>query len=105
MKARRIVAEFDEVIHAPVRLRIVGLLRRMAEVEFAVVRDALGVSDATLSKNVRQLVQAGYVVVRKDSSPNRIDARRLTWLGLTEDGRRALEGHLAALVDIASGEG
>lgn len=94
---------FNEVIHSPVRLRICGVLRRGAELEFAVLRDTLGLSDANLSKNLRVLGDAGFVTVRKESSPDRSDARRLTWVTLTPDGRRAVEAHLAALAQIADG--
>ena len=94
---------FDDVIHSPVRLRICGLLRRVSEVEFSVLRETLGVSDAHLSKNVKTLADSGYVTVRKESSPSRADARRLTWITLTAAGRTAVEGHLAALATIADG--
>lgn len=94
---------FNEVIHAPVRLRICGILRHGAELEFSVLRDTLGLTDTNLSKNLRALTEAGFVSVRKVSSPARADARRLTWVTLTPDGRRAVEGHLAALARIAEG--
>ncbi|GAA3007794.1 transcriptional regulator [Streptosporangium longisporum] len=94
---------FNEVIHSPVRLRVCGLLRRMSELEFAVIRDTLGLNDANLSKNLRVLAEAGFVTVRKESSPVRADARRLTWVALTAEGRSALEDHLAALARIAEG--
>ena len=95
--------EFNEVIHSPVRLRVCGVLRRGAELEFAVVRDTLGLTDAHLSKNLRVLTDAGFVAVRKERSPDRADARRLTWVTLTPEGRRAVEAHLAALDEIARG--
>lgn len=95
---------FHEVIHAPVRLRICGLLRQVDEVEFSVIRDALLLKDAHLSKNLTVLAEAGLVAVRKSSSPGRSDARRLTWVALTTDGRTAVEAHLAALRAIAEGE-
>ncbi|WP_312173249.1 transcriptional regulator [Microbacterium sp.] len=98
-----VTPRFDDVIHSPVRLRIAGLLRRITEVEFAAVRDTLDISDATLSKNIKVLVDAGYLAVRKESSPGRADARRLTWIALTPEGRRAVEGHLAELTRIAAG--
>jgi len=98
-----VVPAFDEVVHSPVRLRIGGLLRRGAELEFGVLRDTLGITDANLSKNLRVLADAGYVGVRKESSPSRTDARRLTWVTLTPAGRRAVEAHLAALAQIAEG--
>ncbi|WP_205601450.1 transcriptional regulator [Cellulomonas iranensis] len=94
---------FDELIHAPVRLRVCGLLAAAEEVEFSVVRDAVDVSDATLSKHVKVLADAGYAAVRKAPSSVRTDARLLTWLRLTPAGRRAFSAHVAALRAIAQG--
>ncbi len=96
-------ARFDEVVHAPVRLRVCGLLAAAEEVEFSVVRDAVDVSDATLSKHVKVLADAGYAAVRKAPSSVRTDARLLTWLRLTPAGRRAFSAHVAALRAIAQG--
>ncbi|QGQ18323.1 helix-turn-helix domain-containing protein [Cellulomonas sp. JZ18] len=98
-----VAPRFDEVIHAPVRLRVCGLLAAADQVEFSVVRDALGVSDATLSKHLRVLADAGFVEVRKAASSSRSDARRLTWLRLTAEGRRAFSAHVAELRAIAQG--
>ncbi|WFR73309.1 transcriptional regulator [Prescottella defluvii] len=95
-------ARFDEIIHAPMRLRVCGLLRRVDEIDFAVVRDTLDVSDATLSKHVRTLSDAGYVTTRKSASASRTDARRLTWLSLTARGRSAFDEHVRALQEIAA---
>ncbi|OFV76955.1 helix-turn-helix domain protein [Rhodococcus erythropolis] len=94
-------AQFHEVVHAPTRLRICGLLGRTEELECAVVRDALELRDANLSKNLAVLAEAGLVSVRKDASEKRFDARRLTWVALTGVGREVVEEHLAALRAIA----
>ncbi len=102
MKAQ--VPVFDEVIHSPVRLRVCGLLRKVDQLEFAVIRDTLGVTDAHLSKNLKVLSEAGYLTVNKESSPVRRDARRLTWASLTPAGQQKLEAHLAALAQIAEGD-
>ena len=94
-------ARFHEVVHAPTRLRICGLLRRAEELEFSVIRDALELRDANLSKNLAVLTDAGLVSVRKEASEKRSDARRLTWVALTGAGREVVEEHLAALRAIA----
>jgi DNA-binding MarR family transcriptional regulator len=94
-------AAFDELIHAPVRLRICGVLRRVDQIDFAVLRDALGVADASLSKHLKLLVDSGYASSRKASSAGRADRRQLTWLAFTPAGRRAFDGHMAALTEIA----
>ena len=96
-------ARFDEVIHAPLRLRICGLLRPVDHLGFAVVRDTLEVSDATLSKHVKTLVAAGHVSSRKAASAGRDDARRITWLSLTPTGQVAFDAHVLALREIAGG--
>lgn len=94
---------FNELIHAPLRLRICGLLRSVDELEFSVVRDALAIDDAKLSKHLKVLADAGLVSLRKDWSSARTDLRRLTWVTLTPTGSTALEAHLAALANIAVG--
>lgn len=94
---------FDETIHAPMRLRICGVLRRVDEIDFAVLRDTLGTSDATLSKHLRVLVDVGYVSTTKSPSPTRSDARRLTWIKQTRNGKRAFDAHMEELRRIAAG--
>lgn len=94
-------ARFDETIHASLRLRICGLLRRVDQLDFALLRDSLHVSDATLSKHVKTLADAGYLSSRKAASADRGDARRVMWLSLTKDGRTAFDAHVRALQEIA----
>lgn len=94
-------ARFDETIHAPIRLRVCGLLHQVDRLDFAVLRDTLDVSDATLSKHVKTLATAGYVTISKAASADRADARRVTWLALTPAGRSAFAAHVRALREIA----
>jgi DNA-binding MarR family transcriptional regulator len=92
---------FDDLIHAPARLRICGLLRPVNQMDFAVLRDTLGLSDATLSKHLKALAEAKYISLIKAASASRTDARRLTWVALTPAGRNAFDAHLRALQQIA----
>ncbi len=94
---------FDETIHAPLRLRICGLLRSVDQLDFAVLRDTLELSDTTLSKHLKVLGDVEYVALRKAPSPTRGDLRRITWVRLTAAGKRAFDEHLRALQSIASG--
>ena len=97
-------ARFDELIHSPLRLRICGMLRAGSGIDVGVLRDTLGVSDATLSKHLKLLVAAGLVTVAKTSSAARTDARRVAWVSLTPEGTAAFDSHVAALRAIALGE-
>lgn len=94
-------AHFDDLIHEPLRLRICGLLRPIERLDFAVLRIALDVSDPTLSKHVKTLSKAGYVVSDKATSSDRGDARRVMWLSLSRAGRSAFDAHVRALREIA----
>ena len=89
----------DDLIHAPVRFSVVAALAKVTEVEFGWVRDAVGVTDSALSKQVSTLEQAGYVEVRKGY----VGKRPRTWLRLSPPGRQAFDRHLQALRDIAEG--
>jgi DNA-binding MarR family transcriptional regulator len=89
----------DDVIHAPVRFSIVAALASVDQAEFAVVRDAVEITDSALSKQVATLEGAGYLAVSKGY----VGRRPRTWLALTKQGRLALERHLAALREIAGG--
>ena len=91
---------FDPVVHAPPRLQVCALLAPLDEAEFAVLRDAVGVSDSVLSKHLRTLEEAGHLVLRKRSA----GGRQRTWAALTPAGRRAFAGHVAALQLIVQGQ-
>lgn len=84
---------FDAIIHANNRLQVCALLAPVDEMEFAALRETLGVSESVLSKHLRVLEDAGYLALRKAS----MDSRQRTWAALTPAGRKALQGHLAEL--------
>ncbi|PPF79544.1 transcriptional regulator [Subtercola sp. Z020] len=96
---------FDEQIHARTRLRVCGMLRPVDSAEFSVLRSSLEISEANLSKTVRSLAEIGYLRVTKASSSSRGDQRHTTTVALTAEGRRAFDGHVAALRRIADGLG
>lgn len=88
---------FDETIHSPNRLRICAALSAARQVEFATLERGLGVSKSLLSKQLRVLIDAGYVAVERKPQPF---GRPRTWVGLTSAGRRAYRNHVAALRKI-----
>lgn len=92
---------FDEAIHAPTRLRLCALLRAVASMEYSAIAKTLDLSEATLSKTIRNLVEIGYLTTAKQASPERGDHRLTTTVALTFAGRAAIDGHLAALRQLA----
>ena len=90
------MAELDRHLLAPARLKLATMLTAVSEVEFAVLRDGLGVSDSVLSKHITTLAEAGYVRSRKGTH----EGRRTTWVSLSPSGRKVLRGHVAVLREI-----
>ena len=87
---------FDHLIHAPVRLRICAALDPVREIEFAALQALLDISKSALSKHVSALADAGYLTQRRAVR----DTRQRVWLSLTQTGRSAYRGHVAALHQI-----
>ena len=89
--------QFDSVIHAPGRLQICAILSAAEEAEFAMIREAIGVSDSVLSKHLKLLEDAGYVRPRKQAH----GGRQRTWLSLSAKGRAAFAAHVLELTRLA----
>lgn len=89
---------FDEVIHAPLRLRLCAFLDAVSSAEFSALRDMLEVADSVASKHLKVLSEAGYVTLEKPTGRGRVR----TWVRLTDEGRAAYRGHVAALRSITA---
>lgn len=90
---------FDELIHPSTRLSIVSLLAATDWADFAYIRDCLALSDSALSKQFATLEQAGYVSIDRPLENH----RRRVRVALTDIGRRAFDGHVAALQAVIAG--
>ncbi|WP_257183309.1 transcriptional regulator [Corynebacterium cystitidis] len=97
----------DPVIHPINRLKICAALNAAGAVEgdvryemrFSALRDAVEVSDATLSKQLGALEEAGYITRSREYGASR--AKDIVWVTLTTKGKEAFDGHIAALREIA----
>jgi DNA-binding MarR family transcriptional regulator len=89
---------FDEIIHPSTRLSIVAILASTDWAEFSFVRDRLSMSDSALSKQFSILEDAGYVTIERTLSNH----RRRVRVALTDAGRQAFAGHVAALQAVIS---
>ncbi|GAA4992577.1 hypothetical protein GCM10023205_76440 [Yinghuangia aomiensis] len=67
--------------------------------EFAFLKDRLDLSDSALSKQLTTLEEAGYIATERRLS----GTRRKVRARLTDTGRTAFEGHIAALQAIIAG--
>lgn len=87
------LSDLDPLIHERLRLGIVSALAVTESLSFLELRGLLGTTDGNLSVHARRLEEAGYVRCTK-SFDGRVPR---TDFDLTDRGRLALEGYLAAM--------
>lgn len=93
------MAELNETIHQPVRLRIMATLVTLEqndEVDFIYLRDLLDVTDGNLGAHLRKLEEAGYITINKTF----VERKPRTYVSATAEGRRIFQEHVAALESI-----
>ncbi len=93
------MAELNEIIHQPVRLRIMAALVALEpgnEVDFIYLRQLLDVTDGNLGAHLRKLEEAGYIAVNKTF----VDRKPRTFISVTGEGRKVFQDHVAALEEI-----
>ena len=93
---------FDELIHQPVRLRIMSALsalKRGTQLEFTYLRDLLEVTDGNLGAHLAKLEKADYIEMRKTF----VERKPRTFVRPTDLGRHAFSGHVKALESVLRG--
>jgi DNA-binding MarR family transcriptional regulator len=93
------MAELNEIIHQPARLRIMSVLVSLdgdLQPSFNYLKDLLELTDGNLGAHLRKLEETGYVEICKTFVNNKPH----TYVTVTASGRRAFSEHVAALEDI-----
>ena len=94
--------EVNEVIHQPLRLKIMAALNGLSRgesLEFTRLRAIVEATDGNLGAHLSTLEKAGYVTIEKDF----VGRKPRTRLAITRTGRHALAEHVALLRDILAG--
>jgi DNA-binding MarR family transcriptional regulator len=97
------MSELNELIHQPVRLKIMSTLVALEpekQVIFTYLRDFLGLTDGNLGAHLRKLEDAGYVDIEKTF----VDRKPQTFIAASDAGRKAFEAHVDALREILGNE-
>jgi|SRR5450759_4670824 DNA-binding MarR family transcriptional regulator len=95
------MAELDEIIHQPLRLRIMAALNALpaaaaAGLEFSRLKKLTGATDGNLGAHIETLARAGYVAVEKAF----VGKKPQTTVTATAAGRGAFARHVATLQEI-----
>jgi DNA-binding MarR family transcriptional regulator len=98
------MAELDDIIHQPLRLRIMAALNALplgTGLEFARLKKLTGATDGNLGAHIETLAKAGYVGVEKAF----VGRKPQTTVTATAAGRRAFARHVATLQEIIAASG
>jgi DNA-binding MarR family transcriptional regulator len=93
------MAELDDIIHQPLRLRIMAALNALpaaSGLEFAKLKKLTGATDGNLGAHIETLSKAGYVAVDKAF----VGKKPQTTVTATATGRGAFVRHVAYLKEI-----
>jgi DNA-binding MarR family transcriptional regulator len=96
------LADLDEIIHQPLRLKIMAALNALPAVgglEFVRLKKLTGATDGNLGAHIDTLARAGYVVVDKAF----VGKKPQTTVTATAAGRAAFARHVASLQEIIAG--
>src|SRR6476620_308948 len=98
------MAEIDDIIHQPLRLRIMAALNALPAgtgLEFARLKKLTGATDGNLGAHIETLAKAGYVAADKAF----VGKKPQTMVTATATGRGAFARHVASLQEIIAGAG
>src|SRR5438045_3416571 len=93
------MAELDDIIHQPLRLRIMAALNALQSgvgLEFSRLKKLTGATDGNLGAHIETLSKAGYVTVDKAF----VAKRPQTTVTVTPAGRTAFDEHVLSLRQI-----
>ena len=96
------MAALNEVIHQPVRLRIMAALACFStdtQASFNYLKDMLELTDGNLGAHLHKLEEAGYISITKTF----VNKKPHTFIEATSAGRKAFSEHVAALEEILQG--
>jgi DNA-binding MarR family transcriptional regulator len=98
------MAELDDIIHQPLRLRIMAALNALPQgvgLEFAKLKKLTGATDGNLGAHIETLSKAGYVAIEKAF----VARKPQTTVTASAAGRAAFARHVAMLQEIIAASG
>lgn len=96
------MARLNDLIHQPIRLRIMSALtalQRDARLDFTYLRQVLELTDGNLGSHLHKLEAAGYVRLSKTF----VNRKPRTFVEATGTGLDAFADHITALEEVLRG--
>jgi len=90
------LTELDQVIHQPIRTKIIALLLSTGECDYSTIKSNLELSDGHMSTHMKVLVGEEYVEMEKSF----VDNKPKTTYRMTKLGKKKFSEYVAALKNI-----
>lgn len=88
--------EFDQMIHQPVRTKILTYLCSQGACDFSTLKKSLSLSDGHMSNHMKQLIDSGYVEMKKEF----IDSKPRTIYKISQLGKQKYANYILELKKI-----
>ena len=92
--------ELDQVIHQPVRTKIIAFLANSGASDFTTLKKALDLTDGHMSTHMKLLVENGYVDVEKTF----VDNKPKTTYEISKEGRKKFTEYINVLRALVTGK-
>lgn len=90
------IGKLEKLIHEPSRLAILTALMGCQQADFRFLLNLVGMTKGNLSSHLSKLESGGLIVVEKAY----LGKRPITYLSLTEHGRKSVSKHWQILDDL-----
>jgi predicted ArsR family transcriptional regulator len=91
-------SELDQIIHQPIRTKIIALLSNSGECDYTMIKSSLNLTDGHMSTHMKVLVAEMYVEMEKTFVNN----KPKTTYKLTKLGKKKFSSYIDALKSIVS---
>ena len=92
------VNELDQVIHQPIRTKIIALLLNSGECDYSTIKNTLNISDGHMSTHMKVLVTEEYVAMEKTF----VDNKPKTTYKITKHGKKKFSEYIDVLKKIVT---
>jgi predicted ArsR family transcriptional regulator len=93
-----IIAELDQIIHQPVRTKIMAYLVSAGACDFTTLKKSLDLSDGHMSTHMKLLVENEYVEVEKTF----VDNKPKTTYKISKEGKKKFAEYVETLKKMIS---
>lgn len=90
--------ELDQVIHQPIRTKIMALLLNSGECDYSTIKNTLNISDGHMSTHMKVLVSENYVEMEKTFVEN----KPKTTYKVTKNGKKKFSEYVDTLKKIVT---